>query len=297
MTEPTGVWGVPTGTGGTTRESAALPPPPIVVVKLGGEVIASEGLAAIAADLAKLVAEGTPAVVVHGGGPQATRLQESLGQKPRQIAGRRVTDAATLDVMKMVIAGKLNVDLCAALVAAGARPVGLHGASALVLEATRRPPRVYAGAGPDPIDLGLVGDVTAIGRGLIDLLIRAGYIPVIACLGADREGQVFNINADIVANRVAIELSAAGLFLVSDVPGVLRDVADPSSRIPRLTVAEGRALIADGVVTKGMIPKLEESFAALAEGVRRIHVVGRLGPGDLRREAADPGSVGTVLLP
>src|SRR5262249_27023595 len=107
----------------------------------------------------------------------------------------------------------------------------------------------------------------------------------------------YNINADTVANRVAVELGAAGLFLVSDVPGVLRDVADPTSRIPSLTVAEGRALIASGAVTRGMIPKLEESFAALAEGVRRIHILGRLSPGDLSREASAPGSIGTVLIP
>lgn len=265
----------------------------MIVIKLGGEVIAGPALGTIAADIAQI---GQEVVVVHGGGPQATRLQERLGVASRQIAGRRVTDAATLDVMKMVVAGQLNVDLCAALLAAGALPVGLHGASGRVIEATRRPARVYAGAGPDPVDLGLVGDVTGVGRPLLELLVRAGYLPVIACLGAGSDGQMYNINADIVANRVAVALDAAGLYLVSDVPGVLRDVTDPGSRIPSLTVAEGRALIASGVVTKGMIPKLEESFAALGEGVRRIHIVGRLSPGDLLREARAPGSVGTVLV-
>jgi acetylglutamate kinase len=268
-----------------------------LVVKLGGEVIGGPQLPVIAQDLATIIARGTPVVVVHGGGPQATRLQEKLGMKPVQVAGRRVTDEATLDVMKMVVAGKLNVDLCAALGAAGARPVGLHGASARVIEAERRPPRVYAGGGPDPVDLGLVGDVTGVGRDLLALLTGAGYVPVLACLGAGTDGAVYNINADTVASRVAAALDAVGLCLVSDVPGVLRDVADAGSRIPRLTVAEGRALIASGAVTKGMIPKLEESFAALAEGVKRIQIVGRLGPGDLAREAAEPGSIGTVLLP
>jgi acetylglutamate kinase len=155
---------------------------------------------------------------------------------------------------------------------------------------------VYASAGPDPVDLGLVGDVKAVNRELIGLLTESGYIPVLACLGAGADGQMYNINADTVANRVAIELGAEGLMLVSDVPGVLRDVSDPASRIPRLTVAEGRRLIAEGAVTKGMIPKLEESFAALGEGVRRIHIVGRLASGDLVREAAAPGSIGTVLV-
>ena len=267
----------------------------MIVVKLGGEVVGSAALAVVARDVADLSRTGQ-VVVVHGGGPQASKLQERLGMTPRQVAGRRVTDEATLDVMKMVVAGKLNVDLCAALGAAGARPVGLHGASARVIEATRRPPKVYAGAGPEPVDLGLVGDVTGVGKDLLSLLAGHGYVPVLACLGAGPDGAVYNINADTVANRVAIELGADGLFLISDVPGVLRDVADPASRIPRLTVAEGQALIAGGTVTRGMIPKLEESFAALAEGVRCIHIVGRLSPGDLVREAAEPGSIGTVLV-
>lgn len=268
-----------------------------LVIKLGGEVIGSPALTVLAGDLAELTRAGVRVVVVHGGGAQASRLQERLGIPVRQVAGQRVTDAETLDVMKMVVAGKLNVDLCAALLAAGVRPVGLHGASGPALSAVKRPPQVYAGAGPEPVDLGLVGDITGVDRGLLELLARGGYVPVLACLGAGADGQVYNINADTVANRVAIELGAAGLFLVSDVRGVLRDVSDPASRIPRLTVAEGRALIASGAVTRGMIPKLEESFAALAEGVRRIHIVGRLSPGDLAREASSPGSIGTVLVP
>lgn len=271
--------------------------PDMFVIKLGGEVIAGPQLADIAADIADLSKGGARVVVVHGGGPQATKLQEALGQTPVQVAGRRVTDAATLDVMKMVVAGKLNVDLCAALLGAGALPVGLHGASACIVEAERRPPRVYSGGGPNPVDLGLVGDVKTVRHDLIDLLLSRGYIPVVACLGANRKGDVFNINADIVGNRMAVELRADGLILVSDVPGVLRDVNDPSSRIRSLTMREGRALINEGAVTKGMIVKLEESFAALLSGVRRIHIVGRLGPGDLAREARTPGSVGTVLLP
>ena len=267
-----------------------------LIIKLGGEVIASEGLSILASDIAAIAASGTPVVMIHGGGPQASKLQERLGMKPQQVAGRRVTDAATLDVMKMVVAGRLNVDLCAALVAAGARPVGLHGASAKVIEATRRPPTVYAGAGPDPVDLGLVGDVVAVNRELLALLTSHGYIPVLACLGCGADGQAYNINADTVANRVAVELGAQGLVLVSDVPGVLRDVADPASRIGRLTIAEGRALITTGIVTRGMIPKLEESFAALEQGVRRIHILGKIRTGDLVREAEAPGSVGTVLV-
>jgi acetylglutamate kinase len=267
-----------------------------VVLKLGGEVVQGEHMAAIAADVAEMRSNGYPVVIVHGGGPQATELQKKLGQTPNVVAGRRITDAETLEVMKMTVAGKVNVDLCAALLAAGAKPIGLHGASSLTVRATRRPPRVVAGGGPDPIDFGHVGDVTDVNDQLIGMLANAGLIPVIACLGADEHGNVYNINADIVANKLAIKLDARALLLITDVPAVLRDVRDPSSRIARLTLAEGKKAIADGVVTRGMIPKLEESFAAIADGVHAVHIVGRLERGQLLREVAEPGSVGTVLV-
>lgn len=269
----------------------------LFVVKLGGEVVAGPELAAIADDVRALEGAGHRVVMVHGGGPQATALQRALGQEPKQIAGRRVTDEAALDVMKMVVAGKVNVDLCGALVRAGVRPLGLHGASGRVIVATKRPAKVYAGAGPEPVDLGLVGDVTRVDTAFLERVLALGLVPVLACLGVGDDGQAYNINADIVATRVAAELAADGLFLVSDVRGVLRDVADPGSRLASLTVAEGRRLIADGVITKGMIVKLEEAFSALAAGVRRIHVLGKLAPGELSREAGSPGSVGTALLP
>lgn len=267
-----------------------------VVIKLGGEVVQGPHMAAIAADVAEMRAAGTPVVVVHGGGPQATDLQKRLGQTPKIVGGRRVTDQDTLDVMKMTVAGKVNVDLCAALVAAGAKPVGLHGASSNTVLAKRRPPTVVSGGGPDPVDFGFVGDVIGVNDALVALLVGAGYVPVLACLGADEKGGLFNINADAVANQVAIRLDARALVLVTDVPGVMRDIADPSSRIGRLTLAEGKRAIEEGVVTKGMIPKLEESFAAIAQGVRAVHVVGKLSRGDLTRAVTTPGEVGTVLV-
>jgi acetylglutamate kinase len=268
-----------------------------IVLKLGGEVVAGPYATAIAEDVAELRAGGTPVVLVHGGGPQATDLQKRLGQTPNIVGGRRITDDATLEVMKMAVAGKVNVDLCAKLHAAGARPVGLHGASSGVIAAVKRPPKVVPGAGPDPVDFGHVGDVTGVNGELLRLLVGGGFVPVLACLGVGDDGRVYNINADTVANRVAVLLDAQALVLVSDVPGVLRDVADPSSRIPRITRAEGEKLVEDGIVTKGMIPKIEESFAAIADGVHAVHVVGRVARGDLARAVREPGSVGTVLVP
>lgn len=268
-----------------------------VVLKLGGEVVQGPHMPIVAADVAEMVRAKIPVVIVHGGGPQATELQKKLGQVPKIVGGRRVTDADALDVMKMIVAGKMNVDLCSALLAAGTRPVGLHGASACTVRATRRPPALVSGGGPDPVDFGFVGDVVGVNAELIGLLVSSGYVPALACLGADESGAVYNINADAVANQVAIRLDARALVLVTDVPGVLRDIGDPSSRIGRMTIAEGKQAIVDGVVTKGMIPKLEESFAALERGVRAVHVVGRLGRGDLARAVSAPGSVGTMLVP
>ncbi len=267
-----------------------------LVVKIGGEVIGSGEAVLLAADLRVLVDGGARVAIVHGGGPQATALQKQLGLPTQQVAGRRVTDAATLDVMKMVLAGKLNVDLCAALTAAGISAVGLHGASAQVVRAVRRPPKVYAGAGPDPVDMGFVGDVTGFNLALLETLWAAGHVPVIACLGADSEGGVYNINADMVGNQLAAALKAERLFLVTSAPGVLKDINDPTSRIPTLTRAEAKQAIAEGVVSGGMIPKLEEAMAVVDQGVGAIHILGKLAAGDLVRAVREPGSVGTTLL-
>jgi acetylglutamate kinase len=268
----------------------------VIVIKIGGEVVGSGEAAVLAADIRILKDGGAKLAIVHGGGPQATALQKQLGLPTTQVAGRRVTDAATLDVMKMVVAGKLNVDLCATLAAAGVSGVGLHGASGLVVRAVKRPPKVYSGAGPDPVDLGLVGDVVGFNLALLDTLATAGHVPVIACLGADAEGGVFNINADTVGNQLAAAVKAERLFLVTSTPGVLRDVNDPASRLAKLTVAEAQQAIANKVVTGGMIAKLEEAIAVLDQGVGAIHILGKLAVGDLVRAVREPGSVGTTLV-
>jgi len=266
-----------------------------IVVKLGGEVTSSPELPAIAASLRALVAAWHRVSIVHGGGPQATALQQRLGLVPRIIAGKRYTDEPTLDVMKYVVAGQVNADLCARLLAGGVVGVGLHGASGHVIRAVRRPPRVLTGAGPEPVDLGLVGDVTGFNLALLAQLQEMGFVPVLACLGCDPAGQLLNINGDTVASQLAGALQADALVLVTSTPGVLRDVKDPASRIPRMRRAEFEAGVRDGSISGGMIPKLEESFAVLAGGAKSVVIVGKLGEGDLERAVLEPGSVGTVL--
>ena len=267
------------------------------VVKLGGDVLAAPALTVVAEQLAEARAAGHRIVIVHGGGPQATELSRRLGLESRLVGGRRVTDEATLDVMKMVVAGKLNVDLCAALRAAGVPAVGVSGTSG-VIRAHRRPPRVVSGGGEGAVDFGFVGDVDGFDVELIAALEAAGRVVVLACLGAGESGAgagvVLNINADVVASQLAGALRADALVACTAVGGVRKDKNDPDSRLARLTVAEARAAIADGTVQGGMIPKLEEAFAPLAAGVAAVHIV---GAGEIARSLAAPGSVGTLLVP
>jgi acetylglutamate kinase len=267
-----------------------------IVLKLGGEIVHAPELDVVARDLRKLVDGFHRVAIVHGGGPQATALQKTLGLETRMVAGRRFTDERTLEVMKYVVAGQLNLDLCARLLANGVMGVGLHGASGHAIQARKRPPRVMQGAGPDPVDLGLVGDVTGFNLPLLGDLFERRYVPVLACLGCDDRGQALNINGDTVASQLAGALRADALVLVTSTPGVLRDVHDPASRIPRITRAEFEAMVKDGTVSGGMIPKLEESFDVLRSGARSVVIIGKLAPGDLEHAVLDPGSAGTVLV-
>ena len=262
-----------------------------IVVKLGGEVIAGPGLHALCIDIAAL-AHTDALVIVHGGGKLASTVQRALGQTPCIVHGRRVTDDEALEVMKMTVAGVMNVDLCAALTRAGAHPVGLHGASSCVVRAERQ----AVWASPEgPVDYGHVGEVVGVNTALLTHLMSANYLPVISCLGCDAQGAVYNINADAVANQLALHLQAHTLALISDVPGILRNLHDPSSRIASLTRPQALAAMQDGTISGGMIPKVEESLAALAAGLHQVFVLGRLAPSDLQRALREPGSVGTVI--
>ena len=285
--------------------AAAVQPPPATgttemaftaarsaVVKLGGDALEGDALTAVARDIEATVAAGWQVLIVHGGGSQATAMSERLGVPARQVGGRRVTDSPTLDIMKMVVAGRLNVDLVAALRAAGTHAIGLCGASGIV-RAHKRPPRVVAGGGDGPVDFGLVGDIDTFDLRVLGLLLRAGYVPVLACLGADGDGAVLNINADLVASQLAVATRAAAFVAVTAVGGVRRDRSDPATRIARLTVSEARDAIAAGTVQGGMIPKLEEAFAPLEAGVAGFHIV---APGEILSGLSFPGSVGTALV-
>lgn len=268
------------------------------VVKIGGELAQDRQKLAqsVGRAVRAFLDAGIRVAVVHGGGPQATELQKKLGLEPKMVSGRRVTDQATLEVMKMTLAGQVSVDVAAAFRLSGVPALCTTGVSAGLVEAKKRPPSVISGAGPDPVDLGLVGDVTGVNTALFARLSDAGVVPVLGSLSGDAQGNVFNINADTVATRLAAQLGAAKLFLVSNVPGVLADKNDPKTRIPRLTPQEAKARIDSGVIQGGMIPKVEESLEMLEEGIEAIHIVG-ISPDDaVLREAEKAGSQGTAFL-
>jgi acetylglutamate kinase len=268
------------------------------VVKVGGELASDATLLAISVGAAvrAFLDAGIRVAVVHGAGPQASELSQRLGLKTRLVGGRRVTDAATLEVMKMTLAGQVSVDVAAAFRMAGVPAVCTTGVSAGLLNTVRRPPKPVTGAGPEPVDMGLVGDVVGVRTELFERMAEAGLVLVLGSLGGDRLGNVFNINADTVATRLAAELKAAKLFLVSNVPGVLRDKDDATTRMPRLTRDEALRAIAEGTIVGGMIPKVEESLAMLEQGVEAIHVVGVEPPSALLEEAKEAGSRGTAFV-
>lgn len=275
---------------------------PTAVLKFGGEIVADTArLVGAMREVRELTDRGWRFVLCHGGNPQANALTARLGLEKKQVGGRRITDAPTLQLMKQVLAGECNVDVVAAAAGQGLRAVGVSGVSAGLVTARRRPPKVMSGCGPEPIDFGFVGDVTSIDTSLIEHLWDGGYTPVLNTLGISGEPneagvcEVYNINADTVSSAVAASLRVDHLFLMTGVPGVLRDKDDASTRIPRLTEHEARRAIAEGVIVGGMIPKVEEALANLAAGIGAVHVLGA-EPGALAGEATTPGSAGTVLL-
>jgi acetylglutamate kinase len=248
-----------------------------LLIKIGGEVaLNSRGLDSVLSEVALLVSYGVEVVLVHGGGPQADALAERLGHRVQKVAGRRVTDDDALDVAKMVYGGSINVDLLAALGRHGARGVGLSGVDAGLVRVARRPPMVVH----DPhvgreewVDFGHVGDVVSVDASLISLLLDRGYTPVIASLAADEAGQIYNLNADTLAQALASALGAKRLVLLTNVPGILRDISDPSTLVPVCTAAELDALVRGGAISGGMLPKARNCIDALAAGVESVQIL------------------------
>jgi acetylglutamate kinase len=270
------------------------------VVKLSGKVTEeAENLASLAEELALLHQVGIRLCVVHGGGKQLTDLAEQMGVAQTIINGRRVTDDATLDMAKMVFAGKINTDILAALRVRGIHAVGLSGVGGNVVQAVRRPPKDVlnqATGVSEQVDFGHVGDVLEIDDRLLRVLMDHDYLPVVSSLGADAEGSVFNINADTIAAEIAVRLEAEKLIMLSDVDGIYLRPGEQATKLSRLTAAEVTALVRDGVATGGMIPKLQNITDILRRGVRSAHIIkGSLRNALLSEVFTDEGT-GTMIV-
>ena len=268
------------------------------VIKFGGEAMTDRGvLERLVEDVTLLHLVGIRVVVVHGGGKHVTALAAQLGIESTFVGGRRVTDEKLLDVVTMVLSGKISVEILSLLKKKGVQALGVSGVSAGVVEARRRPPTRVSGSGDELVDFGEVGDIERIDANLLELMLDNGYLPVLSPLGADADGNVLNINADTVACRVAAALNADKLLLLTGAPGVMTDLSDDTTLISRLSTGDARDAIDQGVIKGGMIPKIEESLDALARGVGRVHILSAVEPHQMLLEVFTPTGCGTMIDP
>lgn len=271
----------------------------VFVVKLGGDVLSDPAIRdQVAAQLALLSSLSIRLVVVHGGGPQATALSRRLGHEPRMVAGRRVTDDQALDVAKMVYAGQLNVDLLAALREHKVQPVGLSGVDADLITAHRRPPvSVVDDSGQTVrVDYGHVGDIDRVDPRVLTTLMEARFVPVVASLVGDEDGGVYNVNADTVAEALAVALGAQKLIFLTGAPGVLRDRNDPSTLLTFADPDDLAGLMASGALAGGMRPKVEACIRAATGGVERTHIIDGRAPDALLLEVFTGAGCGTMIV-
>ncbi|HEY7476691.1 MAG TPA: acetylglutamate kinase [Actinomycetota bacterium] len=262
----------------------------VIVVKHGGAAMDAADLASsFAEDVALLESVGIRPVIVHGGGPAVTRMSARLGIETRFVDGLRVTDAETLDVATMVLAGKLNTEVVAALVAGGVNAVGLSGVDGRMLLARKQ------GAEDGAPDLGFVGEVVHVRSQVLEALLADRFVPVVASIAVDEAGQAYNVNADVVASELAIALGAEKLVYLNDVPGLIGPGGDLLSELSAQQCLD--LLAAGDVVDGGMIPKLESSVRALKAGVSRVHLVDGRVEHSLVLELFTPEGVGTMVTP
>jgi acetylglutamate kinase len=269
------------------------------VVKLSGKVTEDRTvLISLAEELALMHQVGIRLCVVHGGGKQLSDLAALMGVEQTIIEGRRVTDDATLEMAKMIFAGKINTDILAALRHRGVEAVGLSGVDGNIVHAERRPPKEIMNretGESEHVDFGHVGDIIEINSRLLMVLLDQGYLPVISSLGADAAGTVFNINADTIASEIAIQLKAEKLVLLSDVEGIYLRAGEPETKLSRLTADEAEELVQQGSATGGMIPKLQNIIELLRRGVGSAHIINGTARNALLAEVFTDKGTGTMI--
>ncbi len=255
-----------------------------VVVKYGGNAMSDLELLAQDVVLMRLV--GMKPVVVHGGGPQISDLMRRLGKEPVFVDGLRVTDAETVDIVRMALLGKVNREVVGAVNRHGPYAIGLSGEDAGLVTVRQRDPR-----------LGFVGDVTRINTNVLDRQLAEEFIPVVASIGVDGDGQAYNVNADTVAGAIAEALRAEKLVYLTNVPGLYGDLHDEGSLISQITAAELDAMLSGGALSEGMVPKIRSCVSALRNGVGRGHLLDGRIPHALLLECFTRQGVGTMVVP
>ena len=257
----------------------------VVVVKYGGNAMVNEQLKQqVMEDVVLLWLIGVKVVLVHGGGPEISQTMKALGKEAVFVDGLRVTDRETVDIVQMVLAGKINKTLVNLLEMKGGQAMGISGMDGRLIEAEIKDER-----------LGYVGEITNINIRPVTDLLEKGYIPVISTLGCDREGNAYNINGDTAAARVAGALEAERLIMLSDIPGLLRDKDDPTTLIPELSVMEAARLRQEGVISGGMIPKMECCVEAIRRGVKKVIIMDGRVPHSILMELLTDEGAGTMV--
>ena len=258
----------------------------IVVVKYGGNAMINEELKnAVMGDIVLLSLIGIKVVLVHGGGPEITQMLEKVGKKTEFVDGLRVTDEETVDIAQMVLAGKINKNLVNALQNIGGKAIGLCGMDGHMIEAR-----------PVNEKLGYVGEITAINTEPIIDVLEKGYIPVIPTIGCDKEGHSYNINADTAAARIAGNLKAESLISMTDISGILRDKDNPDSLIPKIYVSDTTQLMREGIISGGMIPKVECCTEAIRRGVNKVFIIDGRVPHSILIELLTDEGLGTMFI-
>ena len=257
----------------------------IVVVKYGGNAMINEHLKEqVMEDLVLLSLVGVKVVLVHGGGPEINDLMERLGKKAEFVDGLRVTDKETVDIVQMVLAGKVNKSLVNLLGMKGGNAMGLSGMDARLIEAEIKDER-----------LGYVGKITSVNVAPVSDLLDRGYIPVISTIGCDREGNAYNINGDTAAAFIAGALGAERLIMMTDIAGILKDKDDPQSLIPHVTIEEAKALYSSGIISGGMIPKVDCCIEAIERGVKNVIIMDGRIPHSILMEILTDEGAGTMV--
>ena len=278
------------------QNSATIETKPLAVIKVGGDILLDEiQRVGLAQNILGLINDNWQVVLLHGGGPQLSAMQSRCGIEPRKVAGRRITSKEDLVLVKQVLCGQVNVYLVSVMQAQGVNAFGCHGASGKLIQAVRRPPIRVSGGGPDAIDFGEVGDVTGINTDVLESLLAADLVPIIASLGMDPSGAVFNINADTTVVQIARAMSAELLIFVTGIGGIFRDIKDPTSRFGDLDSAQAKKHIESGVIIGGMIPKVEEALTLLESGVGTIAIVDAGQPTAFTSIASGKTEFGTLI--